>query len=105
MAAKTTPKSPKGRAKTVVKNTKKRTVRKNNLLKLCTIMNKIAEDAVDKEIIKRFKILIDTCDEDIAKTKLDIIVKKPETVDLDIFHESLQPYIKHYLFMIKRNGS
>ncbi len=79
--------------------------KKTNLSKLCTEMNKVAHDAVDREIIKRFKIMIDTCEEDITKTSLTAVVKEPTGIDLSSFHESLQPYIKHYLFMLKRSKS
>ena len=74
-----------------------------NLARLCTEMNGLAADAVDKEIIKRFKTMIDTTDEDITKTSLGLILKDPKSVDLNTFHEGLQPYVKHYLFMSKRN--
>jgi len=76
--------------------------RKSNLSKLCTEMNKMTFDAVDREIIKRFKIIIDTSEEDIAKTSMLSIIQEPKSVDLHSYHESLQPYIKHYLFMLKR---
>jgi hypothetical protein len=66
-------------------------------------MNKVASDAVDKEIIKRFKTLIDTCEEDITKSSLLQVLKNSKDVDVNSFHESLQPYIKHYIFMVKRN--
>jgi|GEM_PF-678038 len=83
--------------------TKSRSKRKSNLLRLCSIMNKMTSDAVDKEIIRRFKIIIDTSEEDITKTQADEILKEPETIVPNSYHESLQPYIKHYLFMLKRS--
>ncbi len=73
-----------------------------NLSRLCSEMTAIATDAVDKEIIKRFKTMIDTTEEDITKVSLTTILKEPKNVDLNSFHEGLQPYIKHYLFMAKR---
>ena len=76
--------------------------KKTNLLKMYSEMNKMTLDAVDREIMRRFKIIIDTCDEDITKTSLGIILKEPKSVELSSYHESLQPYIKHYLFMLKR---
>lgn len=74
-----------------------------NLAKLCSEMSKIALDAVDKEVIKRFKIMIDTYEDDITKVSLTAIMKEPKSVDLNSFNENIQPYIKHYLFMAKRN--
>ena len=99
--------APKAKAKTKAKAKAGSTTRKKkknaNLSKLCTEMSKITVDAVDKEVIKRFKTMIDTSEEDITKTSLNLIMKEPKNVDLNNFHEGLQPYIKHYLFMSKRN--
>lgn len=90
------------RAVVTKSNRKGRSKRKTNLTRLYTTMNKMSQDAVDKEIVKRFKILIDTADEDITKVSVDEILKTPESVDIQQYHESLQPYIRHYLFMNKR---
>ncbi|MFW5808409.1 MAG: hypothetical protein ACOC2H_03150 [Spirochaetota bacterium] len=85
-------------------NRKGRSRRKTNLTRLYTTMNKMTQDAVDKEIVKRFKILIDTSDEDLPKVRIDEILKDPGNTDVSQFHESLQPYIRHYLFMNKRQS-
>jgi hypothetical protein len=77
--------------------------RKTNLYKLCTEMNKNILDAVDKEVVKRFKTLIDTSAEEITKISLDTILSNPMEVEITSYHESLQPYIKHFIFMKKRN--
>ena len=77
--------------------------KKVNLLKLYSEMNKLTNDAVDKEVIKRFKIIIDTIEEDITKKSLLLILKEPKNVTVTDFGDSLQPYIKHYLFLIRRN--
>ncbi len=77
--------------------------KKVNLLKLYSEMNKMTNDAVDKEVIKRFKIIIDTIEEDITKKSLLLILKEPKNVTVSDFSDSLQPYIKHYLFLIRRN--
>jgi len=79
--------------------------KKTNLSRLCIQMGKMSADAVDKEIIKRFKIIIDTAEDDITKGSLEAILSDPSSVEVTSFHESLQPYIKHYLFMLKRNAS
>ncbi len=76
--------------------------KKINLLKLYSEMNKLSNDAVDKEVIKRFKIIIETSEEDITKKSLHLILKEPKSVNIADFHDSLQPYIKHYLFLMKR---
>ncbi|MBP7583613.1 MAG: hypothetical protein KBA61_06245 [Spirochaetes bacterium] len=89
----------------VVSRTKaKRPKKKTNLLRLCTEMNKVTIDAVDKEVTKRFRTLIDAADEDITKAGVQTILKNWKEVDLTQYHESLQPYIKHYIFMVKRKS-
>ncbi len=62
----------------------------------------MAVEANDKEIIKRFKIIIDTCEEDITKVSLQAILSDFENITYSNYHESFQPYIKHYIFMRKR---
>jgi hypothetical protein len=84
----------------------KKQKKKTNLLKLCSLMNKYANDANDKEIIKRFKTTItSSVSEDISKISLFNILKKPEDINMNEFSESIQPYIKHYLFMYNRSLS
>jgi len=83
------------------KSSKKK--KKVNLIRLYSEMNKLAEDAVDKEVIKRFKTMVDSIEEDITKVSLSAILKEPKNVDVYSFHDGLQPYIKHYLFMLKRS--
>lgn len=96
----------KAKAKSKAKaKTKPKAKKKTNLLKLCTQMGKMSLDAVDKEIIKRFKIIIDTAEEDITRNSLDTIFNDPSNVEVSSYHESFQPYIKHYLFMLKRSNN
>ena len=82
------------------KNSKKNN--KPNLQKLCSEMNKLTTDAVDREIIKRFRIIIDSSPEDLSKNILNAILDGHKEIDISSHSESLQPYIKHYLFMLKR---
>ncbi len=94
-----------GKTKGAVKvKTAKRT-KKDNLSRLYAEMNKLSNDAVDREVIKRFKIIIDTCENDITKKILSSVLRDPHGVDISSFDEILQPYIKHYVFLYKRNAS
>ena len=77
--------------------------KKVNLLKLYAEMNKLSLDAVDKEVIKRFKIIIDTIEEDITKKSLLQVLRDQKSVVASEFGDALQPYIKHYLFLDKRD--
>lgn len=90
-------------SKKKVKATSKVKRKKTNLLKLSSEMSKCIVDANDKEIIKRFKTTISSSVEDITKMSLDLILKNPKDVEINDFPESIQPYIKHYLFMMKRS--
>ncbi len=82
----------------------KKQKKKTNLIKLSSVMNNYADDANDKEIIKRFKSTItSSVAEDISKTSLLTILKKPEDAKMSDFSESIQPYIKHYIFMVNRS--
>lgn len=91
-------------AAATVKKTKKasRSKRKTNLLRIANAMNKMVVDANDREIMRRFKVLIDTSEEDVTKAEVDVILKNPESVTISNYHEAFQPYIKHYIFMLKR---
>ena len=90
---------PKAKSTTtkVRKNTKK-----TNLTKLYNQMHKMSLDAVDNEIIKRFKILIDASEDDVSKNDVDQLMNDPKNSDASIFPEGLQPYVRHYIFMSKR---
>ncbi|MCL1910625.1 MAG: hypothetical protein FWG13_00255 [Leptospirales bacterium] len=79
--------------------------KKTNLLRLYSEMSKLVVDAVDREIVKRFKIIVDTGDDDITKQSLLAILKEPDTINPMLYEERLQPYIKHYLFMLKRKAN
>mgnify|MGYP001355726959 FL=1 len=89
------------KAKSTVKKVRKN-VKKTNLTKLYNHMHKMALDAVDSEVIKRFKVLIDACEEDLPKAIIDTLISEPKSSDTSVFPEGLQPYVKHYVFMIKR---
>lgn len=65
-------------------------------------MNKLVADAVDREIIKRFRTIIDTNEEDITKVNLTSLFSDPKSADPATYDERIQPYVKHYLYMLKR---
>ena len=77
--------------------------KKPNLKKLLSKMDAMSFDAIDREVVKRFKILIETTNSDITKTMLEEILKNTKNnVDISIIDESIQPYIRHFLLMLKR---
>ena len=96
--------APKTAKKAAVKRTAKanKSKRKTNLLKLYSEMNKLVTDAVDREIVRRFKIIVETGDDDITKPSLNTILKDPFSIEASSYEERLQPYIRHYIFMLKR---
>lgn len=85
------------------KTTKATRRKKTNLNRLYSNMNKLTVDAVDNEIMRRFKLLIDASEEDMPKIVIDSLLANPSSSDPSVFPEGLQPYIKHYIFMSKRN--
>ncbi len=89
-------------AKSTGKKTRKN-LKKTNLLRLYNYMTKLSSDAVDNEIMKRFKILIDASEEDLPKADIDTLLNDYKNADIHAFPEGLQPYVKHYLFMVKRD--
>ena len=91
---------------TKAKNTAKKvrkSVRKTNLTKLYNHMNKMSHDAVDSEVMKKFKVLIDSAEEDLPKIVIDSLISDPKASDTSVFPEGLQPYVKHFIFMKKRD--
>jgi hypothetical protein len=91
-------------AKSAKPANKKKAKRKTNLYKLYSDMTKRVHDAVDKEVVKRFKTLIDTSAEEITKSSLDAVLHYPLEIDIADYEEGIQPYIKHYIFMVKRGA-
>jgi len=92
------------KAKSAVKKVRKN-VKKTNLTKLYNHMNKMSIDAVDSEVMKKFKVLIDSAEEDVPKAIIDSLISDPKTSDTSVFPEGLQPYVKHFIFMKKRMKS
>ena len=81
---------------------KRSSKKKTNLLRLYSEMNKYVIDAVDREVVRRLKILADASEEDITKSSLTAVLRDPGGIELSAFSEGLQPYVKHYVFMVKR---
>ena len=89
------------KAKSAAKKVRKN-VKKTNLTKLYNHMNKMSQDAVDSEVLKKFKVLIEAAEEDLPKIIIDSLIADPKATDTSEFPEGLQPYIKHFVFMKKR---
>lgn len=98
-------KSEKKNIRTVKDIKANRHKKKTNMLRLYSEMNKFVADAVDREILKRFKIIIESADDDITKSSVDAVIKHTDEIEVRQYHESLHPYIKHYVFMKKRDAA
>ena len=61
-------------------------------------------DAVDKEVVKRFKTVIDSATEDITKSLVDQVINNSDELQINVIPEMFHPYVKHFLFMKKRNS-
>lgn len=93
----------KSTKKTATASTNKKKKKKANLNRLLSEMTKLSVDANDREICKRFKAIMDSSNDDITKVALDGILKNTTGIDISNYHESLHPYIKHYIYMVKRS--
>lgn len=98
-------KSIEQKSKPAAKKPKRASGRKTNLLQLCLEMTKMSADAVDREVCRNFRIIIDACREDITKISLTQLLKDPLSAVPSSFDEAVQPYIKHYVFMSKRKAN
>ncbi len=78
--------------------------RKTNLLKIHSAMNKMVEDAVDKEVVRKFRTIIDSSEEDLTRAQADEILKSPLNLNVGDFPESTHPYLRHFIFMHKREA-
>lgn len=83
----------------------RKNIKKTNLTRLYNLMHKMSTDAVDNEIMKRFKVLIDACEEDLPKVHIDALISEPKNADTSVFPEGLLPYVKHFIYMVKRDKS
>lgn len=81
----------------------RKNIKKTNLTRLYNHMHKLSSDAVDNEIMKRFKTLIDACAEDLPKIHIDALISEPRSADTSVFPEGLLPYVKHFVYMVKRD--
>jgi len=78
------------------------TKKKPNLKKLLSKMDAMSSDAIDREVVKHLKNLIETSNLDITKAKLDEILKGSKNIDISGIDETIQPYIRHFLLMLKK---
>ena len=93
------------KAKTAkAKTTKSRkNIKKTNLTKLYNQMHKLASDAVDNEIMKRFKVIIYAAEEYLPKIHIDALLGEPKSADISVLPERLLTYVKHFIYMVKRD--
>jgi hypothetical protein len=81
----------------------KKNAKKKNLNVLLKEMEKLSEEPNDREICKKFKLLIESNVElDIPRQTMNEIIEDPEGIDDKDIPESIMPFIRHYIFMRKR---
>jgi len=66
-------------------------------------MEKMAIDAVDTEICRKLRELMATNSFQIESTFLESMIRKPESTNIENIPEELQPFFRHYLFMMRRD--
>jgi hypothetical protein len=82
----------------------KKSAKKKNLNILLKEMEKLSEEPNDREICKKFKLLIESNVElDIPRQTMSEIIENPENTEDKDIPESILPFIRHYIFMCKRS--
>lgn len=75
---------------------------RTNLLWLCTEMEKMSEDVIDREICRRLRQFAGQVEFDLPFEVVQQIRSRDGVVAVDIIPEPLIPFYRHYAFMVKR---
>ncbi|MEQ9364171.1 MAG: hypothetical protein RIF32_08015 [Leptospirales bacterium] len=79
-----------------------RSLERTNLLWLCTEMEKMSEDVIDREICRRLRQFAGQVEFDLPIEVVQQIRSKGGTVTVEIIPEPLLPFYRHFAFMLKR---
>lgn len=67
-------------------------------------MEKEAVDAVDSEVCKRFRQMVETEELIVSAADIKSLMQNPEKMDPSSFPEGVVPFLRHYRFMKKRKS-
>jgi hypothetical protein len=70
--------------------------------KLIGQMEDLSTDAVDAEVCKRFRLLLETNEINVNADVLKKFTANPQDTDLSVFGDDIRPFLRHFRFMHKR---
>ncbi|WP_084765032.1 phosphatidylinositol phospholipase [Leptospira terpstrae] len=72
--------------------------------KFLNAMRKLSTEVNDSEICKRLEILMATSKDDLPIAVVNQLLQDPKNFDPKSIHEPYTQYVRHFIYMVKRNG-
>ncbi|XDD56130.1 hypothetical protein AB3N62_18765 [Leptospira sp. WS4.C2] len=72
--------------------------------KFLNAMRKLSTEVNDSEICKRLEILMATSKDDLPLALVNQLLQDPKNFDPKSIHEPYTQYVRHFIYMVKRNG-
>ncbi|MCW7463845.1 phosphatidylinositol phospholipase [Leptospira limi] len=72
--------------------------------KFLNAMRKLSTEVNDSEICKRLEILMATSKDDLPLALVNQLLQEPKEFDPKAIHEPYTQYVRHFIYMVKRNG-
>ncbi|TGL20939.1 hypothetical protein EHQ46_10640 [Leptospira yanagawae] len=72
--------------------------------KFLNAMRKLSSEVNDSEICKRLEILMATSKDDLPLAHVNQLLQEPKEFDPKTIPEPYTQYVRHFIYMVKRNG-
>ena len=72
--------------------------------KFLNAMRKLSTEVNDSEICKRLEILMATSKDDLPVALVNQLLQDPKNFEPKSIHEPYTQYVRHFIYMVKRNG-
>ncbi|TGK83040.1 hypothetical protein EHQ24_06930 [Leptospira noumeaensis] len=72
--------------------------------KFLNAMRKLSTEVNDSEICKRLEILMATSKDDLPLAHVNQLLQDPKNFDPKTIPEPYTQYVRHFIYMVKRNG-
>ncbi|MGV3664627.1 MAG: phosphatidylinositol phospholipase [Leptospira bouyouniensis] len=72
--------------------------------KFLNAMRKLSSEVNDSEICKRLEILMATSKDDLPVAHVNQLLQDPKNFDPKTIPEPYTQYVRHFIYMVKRNG-
>ncbi|TGL62532.1 phosphatidylinositol phospholipase [Leptospira jelokensis] len=72
--------------------------------KFLNAMRKLSTEVNDSEICKRLEILMATSKDDLPLAHVNQLLQEPKDFDPKTIPEPYTQYVRHFIYMVKRNG-